>query len=208
MHGLNGLDLAEVITNIAPKAQIIFATAYDEFALKAFELQARDYIVKPIEEERLTLAIAHVKNHLPQVPVEATSPSIIQTLPSMDGELDIQKISVERDGHIILIPIQGITYFSSEPTHVAVHTRNGIYRTNKTLTELQNRLIHTSFFRVHRSFLVNLNTVQEIIPWFKGTYWLRVPDVSKMPNTTAPASLVDIPVSKTQVKAIKDILGI
>ena len=258
MHGLSGLELGEVIRDISPKSKIIFATAYDEYALKAFELQALDSVVKPIEEERLSKAIQHAMkaiypNGLPTnqendtnaagttgatattsngnnsnnasisddtegvaTAAAANGGTANSTTAGSSGAVNsasagstitpqvlTNKLAVDDSAHILLIDIDTISYITGESGRLEVHTTNGTYTSNKTLTELQERLKGTSLYRVHRSYIVNLNRVREVVPWFKGTYWLRLPRSNKKDN-----DLIDIPVSKAQVKPIKELLGI
>ncbi|WP_251454938.1 LytR/AlgR family response regulator transcription factor [Veillonella intestinalis] len=214
MRGLSGLELAEVIRDISPDSRIIFATAYDEYALKAFELQALDYVVKPIEENRLSKAIQHVIKALyPQgLPSEKNASiqediAITATPPTASTDntptVRTNKLAVDDGAHILLIDLDSIAYITGESGRLEVHTDSGKYGSNKTLTELQERLRGTSLYRVHRSYIVNLNKVREVVPWFKGTYWLRLPQ-----QTAKGQELVDIPVSKAQVKLIKELLGI
>ncbi|MBS4914253.1 MAG: LytTR family transcriptional regulator DNA-binding domain-containing protein [Veillonella sp.] len=259
MHGLSGLELGEVIRDISPKSKIIFATAYDEYALKAFELQALDYVVKPIEEERLSKAIQHAMkaiypNGLPGNGQSMGGQTANGSMAGADGngavgasaaggsgtsamngvtnqagfgangngasasgtigdgsavtgtiapQVLTNKLAVDDGAHILLIDIDTISYITGESGRLEVHTTNGTYTSNKTLTELQERLKGTSLYRVHRSYIVNLNQVREVVPWFKGTYWLRLPSRAKKDT-----ELIDIPVSKAQVKPIKELLGI
>lgn len=224
MHGLSGLELGEVIHDISPKSKIIFATAYDEYALKAFELQALDYVVKPIEEERLKKAIQHAEkvlypNGLPLAPSDSaeggassespapadsvTADESTATATPATPSIRTNKIAVDDGAHILLIDLDTISYITGESGRLEVHTTKGTYTSNKTLTELQERLRGTSLYRVHRSYIVNLNMVSEVVPWFKGTYWLRLPQTTKKGT-----ELIDIPVSKAQVKPIKELLGI
>lgn len=252
MRGLSGLELAQVIHDISPDSKIIFATAYDEYALKAFELQALDYVVKPIEDDRLAKAVQHVQklvgatghtqssgtgaagntapssgttanhtaaNHTAANNAASVAGAEVKSTPetisvtgakqndandqSIKPVIRTNKLAVDDGAHIMLIDIDSINYITGESGRLDVHTDTGKYGSNKTLTELQERLKGTSLFRVHRSYIVNLNKVQEVIPWFKGTYWLRLPQ-----QTTKGQELVDIPVSKAQVKLIKELLGI
>ncbi|MCF0155803.1 MAG: response regulator transcription factor [Veillonella sp.] len=256
MRGFTGLELADMIHNISPHSQIIFATAYDEYALKAFELEAADYIMKPIEDARLALAIEHAKKklHLPAVSNNASSnPSrsraetnadntakgtssgantdvgvLIDTgsgsgsgvgagvgaisdlgatghpSPCPDAHLHMHKIPVDHQGRILLLPIKDITYISSDTGSVEIHTRKAIYNSNKTLTELQDKLAQDAFYRIHRSYIVNLQEITEVVPWFKGTYWVKVPDMVKDGKPT----LTSLPISKSQVKIVKEYLGL
>lgn len=247
MRGLSGLELAQVIHDISPDSKIIFATAYDEYALKAFELQALDYVVKPIEDDRLAKAVQHVQklvgntgytqssgtgaagntatsngttaNHVAANNAASVTATEVKSTPetisvagakqndasdqSIKPVIRTNKLAVDDGAHIMLIDIDSINYITGESGRLDVHTDSGKYGSNKTLTELQERLKGTSLFRVHRSYIVNLNKVQEVIPWFKGTYWLRLPQ-----QTAKGQELIDIPVSKAQVKLIKELLGI
>lgn len=247
MRSLSGLELAQVIHDISPDSKIIFATAYDEYALEAFELQALDYVVKPIEDDRLAKAVQHVQklvgdsghtqshvtgaagntatsnsttaNHASANNADSVAATGAKSAPeaiSLAGAkqndasdqnikpvIRTNKLAVDDGAHIMLIDIDSINYITGESGRLDVHTDTGKYGSNKTLTELQERLKGTSLFRVHRSYIVNLNKVQEVIPWFKGTYWLRLPQ-----QTAKGQELTDIPVSKAQVKLIKELLGI
>lgn len=202
MRGFTGLELADMIHNTSPKTQIIFATAYDEYALKAFELEATDYIVKPIEDDRLALAIKHVKNKLSlyQDTQQTSDKDMVTTTPDFSSH----KIPVDYQGRILLINIKDIMYISSETGSVEIHTKKAIYSTNKTLTDLQDKLAKNSFYRIHRSYIVNLHEVTEVVPWFKGTYWVKVPDV----DPSGHPCLATLPISKAQVKAIREYLGL
>lgn len=191
MRGLSGIELATIIQEISPKSHIIFATAYNDYALKAFELNASDYLMKPIEEERLEQTIQRIRKFFPTQEEEDKKEQTSSPL---------AKLAVEKDGHILLIDTKSIYYITGESGRLEVATSTGLYESHKTLSELQSRFQNTPLYRVHRSYIVNLEAVQEILPWFKGTYWLRVPSPS--------SKLVDIPVSKSQVKQVRELLGI
>lgn len=219
MPGLSGLEIASVIHDISPNSIIIFATAYDEYALQAFELQALDYVVKPIEEERLTKAIQRARQVLRDdadtyattQPTGNTPPAAATTTEAPPGASDTDeplmprpnKLAVDNGAHILLIDLDSIYFITGESGRLEVHTTTGIYSSNKTLADIQERAKGTTLYRVHRSYIVNLNRVREVVPWFKGTYWLRLPN-----KTEKGEELIDIPVSKAQVKLIKEILGI
>lgn len=198
MRGLTGLELADMIHNVSPQTQIIFATAYDEYALKAFELDVTDYIVKPIEEERLSLAINHALAN--QTPPSSDEPDSVKALKAFKSK----KLPVDYQGRILLLNIKDILYISSDTGNLEIHTRHHIYTSNKTLTELQDRLSEYDFYRIHRSYIVNLHEVIEVVPWFKGTYWLKVPDIDRKGQSITTS----LPVSKSQVKIIREYLGL
>ena len=199
MRGMNGLDTALALRTAAPQALIVFATAYDEYALRAFEIGAVDYLLKPFEGERVTAAVLRLEKYHPEEWQAATA-RLDQTLTAA-AKQPLHKLAVEKQGKIMLIDYDEIIYIHTDTGAVKVVTTNGEYNYSGTLTELQERLYCTPILRVHRSYLVHMEKVKEIIPWFKGTYWLKLPALGNN-------SYIEIPVGKSQIKNIKEILGL
>jgi len=195
MHGMNGLEAAAVIRTVAPQALIVFATAYDEYAFQAFEVGAVDYILKPFESERIHTTLERLNNYRPEE-WEAAAERVDAALSKT--KITVQKLPVEKNGKIVMVNYSDIIYAYAQTGQVLVVTVNGEFEFTGTLSELQERVGGTSMVRVHKSYIVNMDKVKEVIPWFKGTYWLKVegcPDA-------------EIPVSKSNIKQIKDILGL
>lgn len=199
MRGMNGLDTALAIRTAAPQALIVFATAYDEYAIKAFEIGAVDYLLKPFESERVALTVHRLENYHPEE-YQAAAARIDKTLPLIANQ-PVHKLAVEKNGKIVLIDYNDIIYVTTQIGIVSVVTETGEYTYSGTLSELQERLCNTTIFRVHRSYLVHLEKVKEIIPWFKGTYWLKL----ATPGTNLD---LEIPVGKGQIKKLKELLGL
>jgi two-component system LytT family response regulator/two-component system response regulator LytT len=195
MREMNGLDAAAILRKVVGQAMIVFATAYDEFALKAFEVGAVDYILKPFEQERISKTIARLKNYQPEEWNTATS-RIDTTLAG--NKVLVQKLPVEKSGKIILLNYSEIIYAYANNGMVSVVTENEELNYSGTLSELQERVENTTMIRVHKSYIVNLDQVKEVVPWFKGTYWLKMNCNCKN----------EIPVSKSQIKEIKTIFGL
>lgn len=195
MRGLSGLETAVVLRTVVPDALIVFATAYDEYAVKAFEVGAVDYVLKPFEQARIRRSIGRIREYHPQEWAEAAKR--VDTVLTK-SKIIIAKLPVERNGKILLVDYDDIVYISTQSGSVTVVTAGDRFYYSGTLAELEERLLNTSLVRVHKSYIVNLDKVKEIIPWFKGTYWLKVEGVPDM----------EIPVSKSQIKGIKDILGL
>ena len=195
MREMNGLEAATILRKVAKEAMIVFATAYDEFALKAFEVGAVDYILKPFEQERISKTIARLKNYQPEEWNTATS-RIDTTLAG--NKILVQKLPVEKSGKIILLNYSEIIYAYANNGMVSVVTENEELSYSGTLAELQERVENTTMIRVHKSYIVNLDQVKEVVPWFKGTYWLKMNCNCKN----------EIPVSKSQIKEIKTIFGL
>ncbi|MDI6715361.1 MAG: response regulator [Actinomycetota bacterium] len=193
MPGLSGLEVVELIKQLPHAPAIVFVTAYSEHAVKAFELEAVDYLVKPIDEDRLLQAIAKVERrkgmqHIATQPEPVTERSLI----------DIDRIPVESRGKTLLLPIKDIVFISSRNDIVFVHTADNTYITRFTLKTLEDRLRNKSFLRVHRGYIVNLRHVVEIVPMYGRSYVLKVRSNQQS----------EIPVSRRRGQQLKAILGI
>jgi len=174
---------------------VVFATAYDEYALKAFEIGAIDYVLKPFDENRIYKTIERIKKHQVKDKTEVVvGPDSILG----DRVMQVNKLAVEKDGRIIMISYDEILYAYAYSGTARIVTDKEEIHYHGSLVELEERLKTTYFLRVHKSYLVNMDKVQEVIPWFKGTYWLKLKDGKKN----------EIPVSKSQIKNIKNILGL
>ncbi|KUK82413.1 MAG: Response regulator [Pelotomaculum thermopropionicum] len=201
MPGMSGLELGAAIQEMPKRPFIIFVTAYDEFAVSAFEVNAVDYILKPIEQKRLEKAIDKVIR-LTREPAstEAAAGSrnnkarFIEDLPN---QIKIDRIPAEKQGKTILVDESDIFYAFTERDYVYIKTYADKLLTRFTLKELTARLNSSVFFRTHRCYLVNLHKVKEIIPFFNGTYNLIVEDVERS----------EVPVSRAQAKKLRKILG-
>jgi DNA-binding LytR/AlgR family response regulator len=185
MPSLSGIDLASEIKQLPRHPFIVFVTAYSEHAVKAFELEAIDYLVKPFEEERLIKTIAKI------VKIKAKEPLVATTIS------EIERVPVQSKDKTILLPVKEIVFANSNEENVIVHTFKNRYSTKYSLKDLERKLAKKGFFRVHRSYLVNLHHVEEIIPMFGRTYILRV----KCTHHT------EIPVSRRRGPKLKTILG-
>lgn len=182
----NGLELAKQLLTLDPTPVIVFATAYDEYALKSFELNAVDYILKPFNEKRIqqTLEKVHRMHRVPEDTCQAT-PS-----PTQSG-----KIAVLLDERIVLIDCQKIAYLGSCEGKCAIKTLEREYKVCESLIMLEKKLNSDQFIRVHRGFIVNIDHITEIQPWFNSTYNLIMKEGSS------------IPVSRTYVKDLRNLFG-
>jgi two-component system response regulator LytT len=178
---VSGLELSKIISS--DKVAIIFTTAYDNYAVDAFELNALDYILKPISPSRLEKSLEKAKNFLNQIEPK---------------QKKIDKIPVEEKGKIYLLDINEIVFAKSQEGFVKIVTKDSSFSFKKSMKNLEEKLQDfPQFYRVQKSYIVNLQSIYEVIPWFKSTYWLVMNDANK----------TRISVSKSQVKALKSILG-
>ncbi|ABB32915.1 transcriptional response regulator LytT [Geobacter metallireducens GS-15] len=180
MPGLSGLELAQFLAELPTRPLLVFATAFQEYALQAFEVEAFDYLLKPFDKERLEKTVMKAARAL--APPAGREP----------GEPG-RKIALYRGETIIPTAPERILFARSEGGEVVVHAGDGRYRTRFTLNELEQKLSPSGFVRVHRSFLVNTNHVREVVPWFHGSYKLIMDDREKS----------EIPVSRYNVKDLK-----
>ncbi len=185
MPGISGLELAELLKKYPHQPGIIFTTAYDEHAVKAFEVQALDYILKPFKKDRLEKAIELAQNR------------VQEGKPLKQFAQVISKIPLKKDGKTILLPLSDIYYINTNRDITRIHTFNQSYICQLSLKEIEARLTKLSFFRSHKSFIVNLDKVDEIIPLYGGNYILRLRDQDK----------AEIPVSRRRARILKDLLG-
>jgi len=193
MPDMSGLAVCrELIARLKPEELpfIILATAFDQHALEAFEVNAMDYVLKPFDEERIHASIEKVKRlskgNLPNL-------QYINRILSILEKPTKTKLPVEDNERIILLDPQEIVYCSINERHVLIKTKNKAYNTNYHLGELEQRL---GFCRTHKSYIINPDKVREVIPWFNGTYNLVMDDDAR--------SIV--PVSRSYVKEIRHTL--
>lgn len=186
MPQINGIDVAKKIYKDNWLPLIIFTTAYDDFAIKAFETNAVDYLLKPISLDRLEKAINK-------------SREIFNTLtPNKESEKPtIEKICLYNDGSIVPVDFEDIVYATVEEGVTIIFTSKGSYEYKNSLSNLEEKLSGSNFFRSHRSFLINLDYIEKIEPWFNSTFLI------KMKN-----SKEEIYVSRNKVKEFKKIMDI
>lgn len=205
MPGMNGLELGTAIQELPRRPYVIFVTAYDEYAVKAFDVDAVDYLLKPIEVNRLKRAVEKVWKL-----VQETAPATAEAAPGAEIEgvsgngaanglapIRIDRIPAERQGKTVLVAESDIFYAFTEQDYVYLKIFGEKLPTRFTLKELESRLNQAIFFRTHRCYLVNLHKVKEIVPFFNGTYNLVVEDKENS----------EVPVSRAQAKKLRKILG-
>lgn len=195
--GINGMDVANKLNTTGIHSIIVFVTAYDEHAIKAFEMNAVDYVLKPYSEERIYRTVDRIEDRLDiKSDIIDRINALLSSVADFKGvKREFNKIPCEQFGRVILVDEHDIVFCFIENEQTFVKTLNKKHLTSFTLHELESK---GGFFRVHRSYLVNLNKIKELYPWFHGTYKIVMTDDDK----------TEIPVSRNNVKKLKDILGI
>ncbi|MEY8349115.1 LytTR family transcriptional regulator DNA-binding domain-containing protein [Bacillus cereus] len=186
----SGFEIANILKKMKNPPAIVFATAYDQYALQAFEVDALDYILKPFDEERILQTLKKYKKR---------QQSETEKKPDMkvpDVTTEMHKLALPIEESIVLVNIEDIVYVGLVDGKVTVKTIKETYITHDTLVILEKKLPQTTFMRVHRGFIVNINHISEVQPWFNSTYNLTMKDNSK------------VPVSRTYAKELKKLLRI
>lgn len=189
MPGLNGFEILDLLTFERP--QIVFVTAYDEFALKAFEVHAIDYLTKPVRIERLTKTI----NRLFDSKATNQQTDSIQVLSKERETQQLTRLTVHDGEKLKVVKLDEIKRIEAEDKEVYIYLQKGRFKSDFTLDSLETRLNYEQFMRVHRSHIVSIDAVKELIPWFSGTYCLKLEDGTQLP------------VARRRVKDIKALFG-
>ncbi len=191
MPELDGLSLAEELIQQKPELAIVFATAFDHYALQAFEHHAMDYVLKPFEEERIQKAMDRIRERVGSR--DEVEERFAQIEAFRREGFRVKRISVWVNDRIVLMPLEKIAYFVAEEGTVFLVEGDHRHELHATMAQLEARFHGDGFFRCHRSYLVNLSRVEEMIPWFNNTYVLKISGQTE-----------EIPVSRSRVKALKE----
>ncbi len=190
MPKINGFEMLELIEN--PPA-IIFATAFEEFAIKAFETHAVDYLLKPFSKERFQKAIEKWRQTEIATQQGRTNELIDAATISPQQQ---NRIVLKDNGKIKIIPTQQVQYFEAADDYVKIHTAEGVFLKNKTMQFFEEKMDAGSFVRIHRSYLVNVHLISRIEPYEKDGH-LAILNIG-----------IRLPVSKTGYLKLKSALGI
>ena len=172
MPGLTGFDVcAQLSHNGLPLPFIIFCTAYDQYALKAFEVHAIDYLLKPFDRERFKQTLEHARARLARSPSAPTNQRLTELLHALQlGAQQNDRLVFKEDGRVIFVRATAIDWLESDGNYVRIHCGNESHYVRETLASLEAQLPANSFMRVSRSAIVNLDRIKEFQPLFYGDY--------------------------------------
>ena len=197
MPGLDGFGLIrKLLSKRIPLPQVIFATAFDQYAVQAFEVNAVDYLLKPFDKARLGEAVERARRALEAS--EGSAERIRSLLEQLEERRPAvpAKLTVQSQGRLLVIDSDEIVFAGIEDGVITIHTREADGASNyRTLEELQQRLDPGRFWRPHRSYLVNINHIREVMPWFKSSYQLRMNDKRGS----------EVPVSRNQTARLREL---
>ncbi|WP_246946131.1 LytR/AlgR family response regulator transcription factor [Bacillus pinisoli] len=185
MPKLSGLEVAQSLKELKKTPRIVFATAYPNFAVQAFRHQAVDYLVKPFDEEQLTETIERLEKIL----LESTQPKIEKLSPTP------AKLALEGEDEIIYIDPKEILYLYRDDRETKIVLKDKVYESKYALKDFEARLESYSFYRIHKSYLVNTDHITRLIPWFNGAYQLELKGVKE-----------HLSVSRNYVKGLRALL--
>jgi two-component system LytT family response regulator/two-component system response regulator LytT len=210
MPGLTGFEVARRLLDEGRDAHIVFVTAYDQHAIEAFEVNAVDYLLKPVDPARLDTAIDRVRRRISSERFPGGGAAggngraginredlakIVEMVAERQSRRE--RLAVKVGERFLLVHADDIIYASMVDESIVVVTRQHSGTSNyRTLDELHSRLDASVFWRVHRAHLVNINMIKEIVPWFSRNYILRMKD----------DKATEIPVSRTQTRRLREYL--
>jgi two-component system, LytTR family, response regulator LytT len=200
MPGLDGFGvIKKVLDRNTRLPYFIFVTAYDHYAVRAFEVNAVDYLLKPIERTRLDKALQRVSGMLEAS--EAAFQKLDRLVHMIEERPSLQssKLVVKSGNRMVLVDSSDIIYATIEDGVIRIVTKDLDGQSNfRTVEELQNNLDPNIFWRAHRSYLVNINRIKEVVPWFKSSYQLKMQDRQE----------TEIPVSRAQTRRLRELLNL
>lgn len=191
MPGLDGLGVIRKVREMgAPAPHFILATAYDQYAIEAFRLEAMDYLLKPVEKDRLASAVERARRAI----AEKAKWAAPEASPAQRISAQRAKLLVKSGGRNFIVDSRDLIYATIDDGLITVVASGVEGESNyRTIEELQSNLDPEAFWRVHRSFLVNINRIKEVIPWFKSSFQIRMDDRKQ----------TEIPVSRVQTKKLR-----
>ena len=201
MPGLDGFGvIKKLLDRKVPLPKIVFATAFDQYAVKAFEVNAVDYLLKPFDKKRVAQSVQKARSKVEGSSSTDKIDTLVRMLESQRPQA--AKILLKAAGRLFLVNQRDISFASIEDGIITVVTSgpSGMEGQSncRTLEELLDSLDPNLFWRAHRSYLVNINRIKEVVPWFKSSYQLRMDDKKQ----------TEIPVSRAQTKRLRELFGL
>jgi two-component system response regulator LytT len=201
MPGLTGFEVARRLIEAGVPVQLVFVTAFDQYAIDAFTVNAVDYVLKPVDADRLEQTLERVRRRMAsekaaRMPLSAADlERVVDAVQARQGRRD--QLAIRVGERFVLVQAEEVVHASLVDDAIIVVTSTVSGTSNyRTLDELQARLDPSIFWRVHRSHLVNITRIKEIVPWFSRNYLLKMKD----PKAT------EIPVSRSQTRRLREYL--
>lgn len=190
MPGMQGIDVADILPQ--PSPLVVFVTAHEEYAVRAFDVHATDYLLKPVRSERLLRTMERLESMIAERTTSfhaMTDASTVSVVPHL------RRITVQVNGAMRVLSVEEIVRFEAMDKGVIAVHNGSEYLCKHTLDELEKSLHPEVFLRAHRSHIVRIDTVREVLPWFSGTYSLKLSDGAL------------IPIARRRAAEVKKLLG-
>jgi two-component system LytT family response regulator len=178
MPGLDGFQMLESIGS-APLPMIVFVTAYDEYALRAFEVSALDYLLKPFDLERFEMTLARVEERVANTEQRELSGQLREFLRTLSATPSLPRVSrfaVRANGEIHFVKAEDVDWIDADGNYVALHACGRVHLVRDTIKSLEDRLDPEKFMRVHRSAIINVEKLRKLQPYFHGEYVITLQD--------------------------------
>lgn len=199
MSGMDGFDIVEEVNKLENSPYTVFVTAYDQYAIKAFEVNAIDYLLKPINKRRVESTIKRIKKLLKnKALMEDAEEKINEFIRDFKNTNKVNRICVYKNGKYIPLDPRDILFVTTIGRNTIINSKFGEFTINLTLSELEEKLSGYNFFRSHRSYLINLDEVKEIHNWFNGTFQIVLNGLED----------IKVSVSRNKASEFKDLMNI
>jgi len=180
MPGMDGFSVLEGL----PRERlpvVVFVTAYDTYALRAFEVHAFDYLLKPFDRTRFFDVVKRAKAQVTLVRSGDVNRRLLELLEGMEHRRsDANRIAIRTGGHVVLVKTQNIDWVEAADNYVCLHCGGETHVVRETMNSFERRLDTNRFLRIHRSTIVNLDRIKEMQPWFRGDYQVVLHDGTKL----------------------------
>ncbi|HWI62906.1 MAG TPA: LytTR family DNA-binding domain-containing protein [Symbiobacteriaceae bacterium] len=196
MPGMTGVEMVKQLKGRQPMPKVVFVTAFENYALPAFELRAVDYLLKPFESQRLADTVQRLREAVGAQQADGT-PAAPEAEEPVRRQAALSFLMAEREDKQVPVPLGDVVYIFSEGYNVFAQLHGERLLVRYTLQELTERLPPEQFFRSHRSYLVNIFQVKEISPYFNGAYILKMKDKDQS----------EVIVSRSNVKRMKELFS-
>ncbi|MGL5754497.1 MAG: LytR/AlgR family response regulator transcription factor [Paraclostridium sp.] len=186
---LDGMLLAKTINKFKSKPKIVFITAYKEYAVEAFELEIFDYVLKPYSDQRIINTLNKLKDN--ELDFNNKKELCEEKIDNHDT------VTLWKNDKMVVLKLSDIYYCEAKERETIVYTKIDEYTVKNSISEFYSSISNNQFFKTHRSYIVNIDKIKEIIPWFNSTYILKLKEINK-----------EIPVSRSKIKEFRSIMHI
>jgi two-component system LytT family response regulator len=176
MPGMTGFEVLQTLDQERMPV-VVFVTAYDEYALRAFEAHAFDYLLKPFDRKRFSDVVRRAKSQVSLLRTDRVNARLVELLEGIEkGRPDHGRIAIRTGGHVILVKTPSIDWVEAADNYVCLHCGGETHVVRETMNAFEKRLDSNRFLRIHRSTIVNLDRIKEMRPWFRGDYQVILND--------------------------------